>query len=199
MIRNWSKWVIMLLFTTTALSVVLLVVYCIHTPINNGALAEYLLVIVLGLEGLLAAEELRSQRSSNFVDAWQTLIADLQKDNLEAGRSLLRHLPFTNISLDDPEKLPAPPDWVGTEKPANCANDAYDAFDVAGIMVLHSKIPDLVDVLVAEYEDSIIACWEQGECFFKRRVLEMQPLNLKPSREHVRDELYQCFSVLYPQ
>lgn len=71
------------------------------------------------------------------------------------------------------------------------AKKAYDSFDLTGIMVLQSKIPGLKKRFIAEYQDSIIACWEMGVCFFKERGKSQFESRL------VRKELYNSFSVLY--
>lgn len=62
----------------------------------------------------------------------------------------------------------------------------YDCFDLTGILVLHSSIPGLKQRFIAEYQDSIVACWEMGV-----------PLFLLRAKGNRRSELYNCFSVLY--
>jgi len=138
----------------------------------------------------------RFQRSANFVSAWATIVAKLQENDLRAGRYLLRSLWLRGIQRDDPGQWHPPCNWKGPNDLVKCAKDAYDSFDVAGIMVLHSRIPGLVNVFIAEYQDSIIACWDQGVSFFYQRVLELQP-STGSQRDSVREELYQSFSVLY--
>ena len=145
----------------------------------------------------LVLYELRSQRGANFVSAWSTLITKLQDDNLRAGRWLLRSLWLRKVPPERPSAWTPPKGWAGPPDLVKCAKDAYDNFDVAGITVLHSKIPGLANIFVAEYCDSIIACWEQGVSFFSQRVLELQPPGGELSRAAVREELYPSFSVLY--
>jgi hypothetical protein len=156
--------------------------------LQAGGLVVGLVLVLIGLHW---------QRSANFIAAWQILVSQLQEDKLRGGRYLLRQLQLTKAPKD-PASWTAPPDWVGSSSDViPFAKAAYDSFDLAGIMVLHSKIPGLTSVFVAEYADSIISCWEQGEFFLKQRAMELQPAGQPSSRSYVRGELYQSFSVLY--
>lgn len=173
-----------------------------HIAVNTPAPMVTTLVGYITIFGILFGVfavllELRSQRSANFVSAWATIVTQLQAEELRAGRWALRRLWLKRIPPDDPTTWTPPESWQGTQDLMKSAHNAYDNFDVAGVMVLHSKIPSLVDVFVAEYQDSIIACWEQGISFFNQRVLELQPSEGPRSRDNVREELYQSFSVLY--
>lgn len=179
------------------------------------------IAILLSILGVaIALRALWYSRSRNFVIAWTTIVNSMQDEDIRNGRKFLRFLQ----TQSEGKRLPRS-EWlkmlermnssetfeegnteVTEETPAKQpsrlerdAKGAYDHFDLAGIMVLHSNIPSLLDVFIAEYQDSIIACWEQGSCFFKDRVKEMFSISANQGQvtARTRQELYQCFSVLY--
>jgi hypothetical protein len=152
--------------------------------------------VLVGLVVLLY--ELQSLRSANFVTTWANLVGPLQEEDVRSGRWLLRRLRRDKVDPRKPGQWKAPFEWKGPPaQMLDYAKAAYDAFDLAGIMVLHSRIPGLARAFIAEYEDSIIACWEQGVCFFEERVLELQPQGEDASHKFARSELFCCFSLLY--
>lgn len=181
-----------------------------------------LLVVAWGLRALHHA------RSANFLQAYNTIEAKLQGDQITGGRTVLRLVHEYLGSIRPPreetdserykrwgrvfrEKMQdyKDQDWhkeimkdmaeaggngqpqdqnaCGDEQTGKVlekhARNAYGAFDLAAILAIHSDIPGLLEVLAMAWTSTIIACWEQGECFLRKR--ERRP------------EQYQCFSVLY--
>jgi len=63
--------------------------------------------------------------------------------------------------------------------------EAVGTFDIVAILAIQSGISGLLDVVVVEWLDNIIACFENGAWVVRRRV------------ECGRLEQFQCFSVLY--
>jgi hypothetical protein len=194
-----GRLIVTFLFVCTGVAALFVLVLLFDPDLSvNATMAELLLVVVLGLEGLLAASELRAQRSGNFIEAWQNITDRLHQPDLRLGRSVLRGLHRAGVQPANPEQWPTSGfQTLDPKTPVETARNAFDAFDLAATMVLHSGIPDLTSVLVAEYQDSIIACWEQGVSFFTQRVLELQPQGEPPAAHYARGDLYQCFSVLY--
>jgi hypothetical protein len=154
--------------------------------------------------------QLKAIHSGHFASTWQVLWGKMQEEYLSAGRSFLRFLQIQSEAnkaiqrsewsqmFDEWKKHRMPsaqwyPEQLDQETDSQrrlyqitaMAREAYVHFDEAGVIVLHSRIPNLLEVFVAQYQDSIIACWEQGSYFFKDRV------------EERREELFECFSVLY--
>ncbi|NIA21098.1 MAG: hypothetical protein GWP05_03795 [Anaerolineaceae bacterium] len=137
---------------------------------------------------------LRKRNSANFVSAYGAIMQDLQEDCCAKGRKLLRR--FQELSPAEPlpkNKWAKPTGWLDTNKDGMSESEtliyyakaAYRQFDIAAIVVWHSRIPHLLSTFVAEYQDSIIACWEQGVSIFEDRVHDK------------REELFHCFSAIY--
>ena len=158
-------------------------------------------VVIVTLFGVLAA--MKRGRAANFVSAYEAIMDKLQKPEYRQGRRLLRHfkrlssnaaVPCNQWEKKQPEWLEGRWSLIALKK---LARDTYDQFDISAILVWHSNIPNLLEVFVAEYHDSIIACWEQGICFFEDRVLEMKRDQIVSGKDLLRKELYDCFSIIY--
>ena len=167
-------------------------------------------VTVVGI--LFVLIRLHHMRSANFVSAWLGIVGRLQdKEKSVSGRALLRNLYYRkrgeqaedsdvlSVFQDMKSKYGAQGWYRNLDKEITAMSspkakadllrevmaEAVGDFDLTGILAIHSKIPRLVDVVVIEWLDSIIACFEQGKWVIRRRL------------EKLRFEQFQCFSVLY--
>ncbi len=166
-------------------------------------------------------------RNRNFIAAWNAVCSRLQEKNLREGRRFLRFLhsqskPSSStgdkrrqaipeeqwlkeyqhlLESDEPAKTEVAPD--NGDAVSQLVENAYDEFEIAGIMILHSGVSTFLNIFVVEYNSGIIACWEQGIPVFKRQLEKWfhrggnRPDIQTPSRITDPLELYQCFSCLY--
>lgn len=169
---------------------------------------------VAAVVGLMSARwQFRHRRAANFVAGWKAIQEGLQSPDVRFGRAVCRRLNAGNTTHAPLKTFPDPADWHHLLKaleqdvqnadwpngvprssqltqetpcaPQEYISKAVDAFDLAAVLAWHARIPGLWQVLVAEWQDGIIATWEAGAPFLKARA------------EGSRDELFECFSVLY--
>lgn len=179
---------------------------------NIPIIVDIVIAVITALGVLAVAFSLHHARTANFVAAWLAISDRLQADKSVRGRVLLRELYFRykdRTPADDEivqtftemaenygtagwykdikevvgqhSSVNARAGWLREEVMA----PAVGEFDLVAILAIHSRIPGLLDVVVQEWLDSIIACWVQGSWVVTRRLTAK------------RDEQFQCFSALY--
>jgi len=114
-----------------------------------SAISTAFMAFVVLIAAILAVLQLREISRSRAVSAFMELSRFLQREEIRKARGILINIP-KDRNLED---------WSVEEREA--AEKASHTYDVAGIMVFKKLIEE--DLIVNEWRDSIIKCWEAAE------------------------------------